>query len=266
MNIEQHVLRKRKYSFLPFFVGCMYLFMYIPIIVLVIFSFNSNPFSYEWHRGTLHWYCELFSSVEVWEALKNSLIVAGSSVFLSLVIGVFFVCFASRQYSSVLIMLFYMVLAIPEIVLAVGMLSFFSLTAVGLGMTTLITGHTLIGLGYTIPILYNQFHEIDAQLIEVSLDLGASRMQTFFIVILPLMSPALIAAGLLVFTVSLDDFVFSFFCNGPSVQTLPVYIFSLIRSGATPMVNALSTLLLVVSSCIVFIYSIFVSKKNGALQ
>lgn len=252
-------------TFFPFFVGLMYLFMYVPIIVLIVFSFNSNAFSYEWHGGTLAWYCELFNSIEVWEAVKNSFMVAVSAVSLSLLLGILFVCFASYFWISVTLASFYAILAVPEIVLAVGMLSFFSFTQVSLGMITLITGHTLIGLGYVVPILYDRFVAIDAQLIEASYDLGASRMQTFFIVVLPLMMPALVSAGLLVFIVSMDDFVFSFFCTGPSTQTLPLYIYSLIRSGATPMVNALSTLLLMASSVIVSIYSLISIKRNDSL-
>lgn len=250
---------------LPFFVGCTYLFMYIPVIVLIIFSFNSNPFSYAWHQFTLSWYCELFSSTEVLQSLYNSLIVAGGAVLLSLLLALLFVCFAAQYYLSLTLILFYSMLVVPEILLAVGMLSFFSFSYIPLGFSTLIAGHTLIGLGYVVPILHGRFMEIDQQLIDASLDLGASRVQTFFIIIFPLMVPALISSGLLVFIVSLDDFVFSYFCTGPSMQTLPLYIYSLIRSGATPMVNALSTLLLLSSSILVCLFSFISMKKMGDL-
>lgn len=252
--------------FLPFWVVFTYLFMYIPVIVLVVFSFNSNPFSYDWHHFTLSWYCELLASTEVWHALQNSLVVACSAVVLTLLLALLFVCFATSYYLSITLIMFYSMLAVPEILLAVGMLSFFSFGSIPLGFTTLIAGHTLIGLGYVVPILYNRFVDIDQDLIEASLDLGATRVQTFFIIILPLMLPALISAGLLVFIVSMDDFIFSFFCTGPSMQTLPLYIFSLIRSGATPMVNALSTLLLLASTILVFIFSLLSFKKMGDLE
>jgi len=154
----------------------------------------------------------------------------------------------------------------PEIVLAVGLLSLFSFFSVSLGATTLIVGHTLLGLGYVIPILHGRFAEMDANLIEASYDLGATQRQTFFKIVLPLLSPALIAAGLLVFIISLDDFIISFFCAGASVQTLPLYIFTVIRTGASPMINALSTIMLLVSSVLVLALSFFQVKKARTLK
>ena len=126
---------------------------------------------------------------------------------------------------------------------------------------TIIAGHTLLGLGYVIPILYDRFIELDESLIEASYDLGATKRQTFFSVVLPLLAPAMIASGLLVFIISLDDFVISFFCAGASVQTLPLYIFSVIRTGASPMINALSTIMLIVSSFLVLLLSFVQVKK-----
>ena len=149
----------------------------------------------------------------------------------------------------------------PEIVLAVGLLSFFSFFAVPLGATTLIVGHTLLGLGYVIPILHARFIELDESLIEASYDLGATQRQTFFSIVLPLLMPALVASGLLVFIISLDDFIISFFCAGASVQTLPLYIFAVIRTGASPMINALSTIMLIFSSLFVLLFSFLHIRK-----
>jgi len=249
---------------LPFFVGLFYLFLYLPLLILIIFSFNDNAFTYTWNGFTLRWYTDLFSSTEVWDALKNSLIVACSSVILSILLGSTLIFFGSRKVMNQLLILFYGSLAMPEIVLAVGLLSLFSFFVVSLGATTLIIGHTLLGLGYVIPILYSRFIELDASLIEASYDLGATKHQTFFYVVMPLLAPALIAAGLLVFIISLDDFIISFFCAGASVQTLPLYIFTVIRTGASPMINALSTLMLMVSSLFVLLFSfVRVAKMRG---
>jgi len=151
-------------------------------------------------------------------------------------------------------------------VLAVGLLSFFSLLWVPLGLTTLIAAHTLIGLGYVVPMIYTRFSELNYALTEVSMDLGATRTQTFMRIILPLLSPTLFASALLVFIISLDDFVISFFCSGATTQTLPMYIFSVIRSGATPTVNALSTVLLGVSSLFVILFSLLNIKKVDVLR
>jgi spermidine/putrescine transport system permease protein len=126
--------------------------------------------------------------------------------------------------------------------------------SVPLGKVTLIAAHTVLGLGYTVPVLYARYQELDYRLIEASLDLGATYSQTFFRVILPLIRPALIVGALLVFIISFDDFVLSYFCAGPSAQTLPLYILSMLRSGVSPVVNALATGLLVLSSALVVLF------------
>lgn len=213
----------------------------------------------------MHWYVQLWHSVEVWEALKNSLLVAFAAVFLSLTMGMLLVFYASRTWLARSFLLFYGSLAVPEIVVAVGLLSMFACMSVPFGLTTLITAHTLLGLGYVVPLLHARFEELDYALTEASMDLGATHAQTFWRIIVPLMLPALFAAGLLVFIISLDDFLISFFCSGASTQTLPMYIFSMIRSGTTPVVNALSTLLLLVSSLLVIIFSSLNIKKTDIL-
>ncbi len=236
---------------LPVFVFFAYLFMYIPIIVLIVFSFNNGQ--YQWQGFSLRWYRELFVSVEIVEALKNSLIVAFSSVGLSVLMGLFFVFYGASSFLRNCLFFFYGSLAAPEVVLAVGLLSLFSFFSVPLGLITLIAAHTLVGLSYVTPILYNRFKSLDPRLIEASFDLGATEGQTFMKIVLPLLSPAIISASFLVFIISFDDFILSFFCAGSSTVTLPMYIFSVVRSGATPVVNALSTLLLLISSLVVLI-------------
>jgi spermidine/putrescine transport system permease protein len=245
----------------PTAVAALYLFLYIPIFVLILFSFNDNSFTCAWNSFTTHWYYDLFVSTEVWHALKNSLIVAVLAVVLSLTIGSSLIFFGSRDVVKRLLIVFYGSLAMPEIVLAAGLLSLFSFFAVPLGTMTLVVGHTLLGLGYVIPILYGRFIELDESLIEASYDLGATQRQAFFSIVLPLLTPALISSGLLVFIISLDDFIISFFCAGASVQTLPLYIFAVIRTGASPMINALSTIMLIFSSFFVLLFSFLHIKK-----
>ncbi len=254
--------RMGRYIF-PLYVFLMYLFMYAPIVVLVLFSFNSNPFGYNWGGFTTSWYMELFASTAVMHALKNSLIVAVSTAFLSSLMGSLFVFFLPRSFIDRATSFFYGGLVAPEIVLAVGMLSFFSFCSVPLGLTTLIAGHTVLGLGYVVPIIYARYEELDKSVVEASTDLGATRMQTFYTIILPLLAPAIISSSLLVFIISFDDFIIAFFCAGASDQTIPMYIFSLLRSGATPLINALSTVLLLLSSILVLLFSSSRIKKVG---
>jgi spermidine/putrescine transport system permease protein len=137
--------------------------------------------------------------------------------------------------------------------MAIGILSVFTFFQIPLGYLSLITGHTVIGLGFVIPIVRARFVELDPILTEASLDLGASYAQTFRKVLLPLLMPSLVSSALLVFTLSLDDFMIAFFCSGPKVQTLSVYVYSMIKGGVDPTINAISALFLLFSSLLVLI-------------
>lgn len=251
---------------LPFFVVSTYLFLYIPIVILIIFSFNKSELPFIWEGFSFKWYQALWLSHDMWQSLINSLVVALSSVALSLTIGLFFIFYGVRTILARFFVMFYASLAMPEIVVAVGLLSVFSFFSIPLSFPTLIAGHTLIGLGYVVPILHSRFKELDMRYMEAAMDLGATEGQTLRWVIIPLLLPSLVAAALLVFILSFDDFLISFFCSGGSTQTLPIYIFVAIRSGATPIVNALSTVLLAISSLLVLLFSSLQIKKMDFLQ
>jgi spermidine/putrescine transport system permease protein len=241
-----------------FFIFLMYLFFYIPIIVLIVFSFNDSAFPAPWTSFSLKWYYELYESVYLWNALYNSLIVSISATFLSLSMTLGFIFYNVHQrYLEVILPIFYINLIIPEVVLAVGLLSLFTFFAIPLGIPTLIVSHTILGLGYAIPVVYSRFKELDPCWAEASLDLGASHIQTFFKVTVPLLIPALVTSGLLIFIISFDDFVLSYFCAGSSSETLSLHILSMLRTGVSPVVNALSTLLILLSSLLVFVYCFF---------
>lgn len=251
---------------LPFLALCGYLFLYIPIFVIVLFSFNSSDIPFVWGGFSLKWYYALWNSSDIWLALQNSFIVAFSTVFLSLLFGILFVFYGARTILGKFFVMFYASLAIPEIVLAVGLLSLLSFFSLPLGLPALIAGHTLIGLGYTVPILQARYKELDKRYLEAALDLGASEGVALKKVMVPLLAPAILAAALLVFVLSLDDFIISFFCSSGTTQTLPIYIFVMIRAGASPVVNALSTVLLIVSSLLVLLFSSLKIKKIDLLQ
>lgn len=232
-----------------------YLFLYVPILILIIFSFNAKSFPSPWDYFTLKWYRELFQTGELWSAFFNSLFIALASTFLSLSMGISLIFFrASGGQIKRAIPLFYGNLIIPETMLAIGLLSYFTFFSIELGLTTLIVAHTVLGLGFVIPILYTRYVQLDPRLNEASLSLGASQRQTFFKVTLPLLRPALVAAGLLIFILSFDDFILSYFCAGTSVQTLSLYLLSMLRTGISPIVNALSALLLLLSSVFVMLF------------
>jgi len=237
----------------PIFVSLIYIFLYLPIVVLVLFSFNKSSIASGWSGFSLKWFKALLQSPEMLEALKVSLIVALTSTFLSVLMGAALV-FASRWWKkSFLFNIFNINIILPEIIIAIGLISIFTFFKIPLGYESLIAGHTLIGLGFVVPIILSRFKELDPMLTEASTDLGARPLQTFSKIVLPLLAPAIIVSCFLVFTLSLDDFFISFFCSGVKVQTLSVYIFSLVRQGIDPRVNAISTCLLAVSSICVLV-------------
>lgn len=253
-------------GFFLVFVGAVYSFLYLPLFVLVTFSFNDSQLHFDWVGFTTKWYMALWQSCEVWTSLQNSLIVAVSAVFLSLSMASCFVFFGTRAYVKRTLVVFYANLVVPEIMLAVGLMSLFYFFSIPLSLTTLIAAHTVLGFGYSVPIVYDTYRELDKKYMEASLDLGANTWQTFYLVVLPLLYPALLASALLVFIISFDDFLLSFFCSGGSTQTLPMYIFAMIRTGTSPLVSALSTILLAASSLLVLLYLSLRVKKTGVIR
>jgi spermidine/putrescine transport system permease protein len=256
------IIRRLQQAWLPLFVIAMYLFLYLPIIIMLVFSFNKNKLGYVWTGFTFEWYQQLFNSRELLFALSNSLIIAFSAVFLSLCLSVMIVYSLGKRLDK-FFSLFYASAMVPEIIMAVGLMAIFSQMHVQLGLVTLIIGHTLLGLGFSVPIIHPRYSELQESIIEASYDLGASKWQTFYKIILPYLYPSLLSAGLIVFIFSLDDFLISFFCTGPSSQTLSLYIFAQIRSGVSPTINALSMGMLLVSTILVLLYS-WISKKTSS--
>ena len=197
--------------FLSLYVAFFCIFLYLPVIILMIYSFNQGGFPSSWQGLSLCWYYDLFASVEIWRAFQNSVTVALSAAFLSVTFGLMLV-YGAKLCKVDITSFFFSNILVPDIVIAVGMLSLFSYFMIPLGLITLIIGHTLLGLGFTIPILKSRFDELDLRLVEASLDLGASGFYTFRHVVLPFLYPAMCVATLLVIIVSFDDFLLSFFC------------------------------------------------------
>lgn len=241
----------------PLYVSLIYLFLYLPIIILVLFSFNDATVSIKWVGFSLRWYKELIKTPEIIAALQTSIIVACVSTFLSVFLGTTVVVASKWWKREWPFHLFYANILLPEIVLSIGILSVFTFFQIPVGYGSLIAGHTLLGLGYVIPIVRARFFELDPILTEASLDLGASYISTFQKIIIPLLKPSLLAAALLTFTLSMDDFLISFFCSGPNVQTLSVYVYSMIRTGIDPTINALSCCFLAISSLLVLLICSF---------
>lgn len=246
---------------------CIYLFLYIPILVLVTFSFNQESFPSPWTQFTFKWYRELFLESTLWHAFGNSSIIAVSATTLTLMIGMFLLFYASQGGKIQRILnLFYGNIIIPETVLAISLMSFFTTLSIPLGFTSLVVAHTVLGLGFFVPLIYGRFIDIDQKLIEASLDLGASPFETFYKITLPILKTSLISSALLIFVLSFDDFILSYFCAGSSTQTLSLYILSMLRSGVSPVINALSTFLLFMSSLLVYFYFSLESRPKRGIS
>jgi spermidine/putrescine transport system permease protein len=242
-----------------------YVFLYVPIIILVIFSFNASRFVTAWEGFSLRWYGELFRNEAMAAALKNSLIVAIVSTLVSTVFGTMVSLVMERhQFFGKLAFdaLLYLPIIIPDIVMAVMLLLFFVLSRIRLSLVTIIISHVAFNISFVAVVVRARLAGFDRSLEEAAQDLGANELQTFWHVTLPLLMPGILGGALLAFTLSLDDFVITFFTAGVGSTTLPLRIYSMVKLGVTPEINAISTLLLVASMTLVML-SLFLQRKGG---
>ncbi|HEY9345068.1 MAG TPA: ABC transporter permease, partial [Inquilinus sp.] len=231
-----------------------YLFLFVPIAVLIVYSFNASRSTVVWTGFTLDWYREVLADRSLQRALWVSALVAGASALLSTAIGALTALvlarrvFRGRDAFSTLVLA---PLVLPEIVLAVGLLVLVASAGIPLGYFTLIAGHTLIAVPFTTLIVRAAASALDRRLEEAAADLGADPRQAFVRVTLPLLLPAIVTAFLLAATLSFDNFVMSTFTSGVGTTTLPLRIYSMLKTGITPEINALGTLLVAANVLVV---------------
>ncbi len=226
------------------------LFLYLPVAVLVLFSFNASRLSATWQGFTLKWYTALAEDRALLAATWNSLLVAGVSTVLATGLGVAAVLGLERLGSRsrrVIEGAMLLPLVVPEIMMGVALMLFFVLIKLPLGLPTVIIAHTAFNLPQVMVIVRARHRKLDPRLEEAASDLGATPWQVFRRVTFPLLRPAVVGAALMAFTVSLDDFIVTFFTAGPGSTTLPLKVYSMIKSGVSPEINALSALLVLVS-------------------
>jgi spermidine/putrescine transport system permease protein len=226
------------------------LFLYLPVAVLVLFSFNASRLSATWQGFTLKWYTALAEDRALLAATWNSLLVAGVSTVLATGLGVAAVLGLERLGSRsrrVIEGAMLLPLVVPEIMMGVALMLFFVLIKLPLGLPTVIIAHTAFNLPLVMVIVRARHRKLDPRLEEAASDLGATPWQVFRRVTFPLLRPAVVGAALMAFTVSLDDFIVTFFTAGPGSTTLPLKVYSMIKSGVSPEINALSALLVLVS-------------------
>ncbi|MBD2302482.1 ABC transporter permease [Nostoc sp. FACHB-87] len=234
----------------------MYIFMYLPILVLGFYSFNQSPYSATWQGFTLDWYRKLFSDDRILSALNNSLIVAFCAVGISAVLGTLMAVGLARYKfpgKSLYRGVAYLPLIIPDIAIAVATLVFLAAFAIPLSLWTIVAAHIVFCLAYIGLVVGSRLNNLDPHLEEAALDLGATPVQAFIKVLVPQLMPGIIAGCLLAFVLSLDDFLIASFTAGSGYNTLPMEIFSRIRTGVKPDINALSMLLITISAIVAFI-------------
>jgi spermidine/putrescine transport system permease protein len=243
-----------------------YLFLYLPILILVIYSFNASRYaSGAWRGFSLEWYTSLFSDEAIGEALKNTLIVAGASTLISTVFGTMVALGMERhKFRGKLAFdaLLYLPIIIPDIAMAVMLLLFFVLGHARLGIVTIVISHVAFNISFVAVVVRARLAYFDISLEEAAQDLYANEWQTFRRVTLPLIMPGILGGALLAFTLSIDDFVITFFTSGPGSTTLPLRIYSMVKLGVTPEINALSSIMLVASMGLVML-SLLLRKGGG---
>ncbi len=234
----------------------LFAFLYIPLVVIAVYAFNSNRVVTIWEGGSTKWFGEVLRREDIRNAIINSLQIAVVAMVVSTVFALGaalgLVSMRRRQRAGALVLIG-APLVVPEIVSAVATLSFFVLVKIPLGQLTLVLAHIAFCIPFAFLPMRARLSDLDPRLFEAAVDLGARQRQVLWRITLPLLWPGVVSGALLAFIISLDDYLISSFVAGPGNDTLPVFIFGMIRNGITPAVNALSTMLLVVSFVILTI-------------
>lgn len=247
------------------YLGGIYLFLYFPIAIIIIFSFNNATYSSLWHGFTLDWYRELIHD--------HSLLLAG---FHSLIVGIFAatlaslggtlasVCLFRYQFMGKKILhgLIFLLIVVPDIVLAIALLMLFSVFHLQLGFWTLLLAHTTFCLPFVTVTVISRMNTMDKHIFEAARILGASDYTIFKRIIIPMMWPAIAAGWLLSFTLSIDDVIISYFVTGPGFDILPLKIYSMVRLGVRPEINALCSLLLIFTLILITAAQLILRKKS----
>ena len=252
----------------------VYLFLYLPLLFLIVFSFNSTRQDGIFTGFSLRWYEALWADSRLVDGFSLSLKVALVSATLSVVLGSFAAFVLVRYLRFRGRMLFYGLvnapLVMPEVITGMSLLLLMVFVQRSLGwpdrgFITIVVGHTLLGMAYATVVIQSRLSEVDRSIEEAAMDLGCGPMQVFFLVTLPTIAPALVSAWLLSFTLSFDDVVISEFLSGPGVTTLPQVIFSYARRGVNPSIYAAATLLIAVVSLGIVLYSIGMLRRQRRL-
>ena len=243
----------------------VFAFLYLPIALLVVYSFNDSKLNLYWTGFTTKWYGMLFCNEVLLRAFQNSLIVATATTALSVVIGtsaawlLYRYRFPAQQTLGLLI---FIPMVMPEVLMGVSLLVLFVSLGIPLGYTTLIIAHTTFCFPFVLVGVQARLQGIDPSLEEAAMDLGATPLKAFWLVIIPYLLPAIVAGALMSFTLSFDEYIVTIFTSGADSQTLPLKVYGMVRVGLNPQLNALSTLFIAATAVLVIASQVFTRKKT----
>lgn len=257
---------KKTSRFPEIYVTLVLILMYLPILTVFVYSFNDTKL-FTWEGFTLSWYKKLLSNTAIAESLKNSLVIALLSSALSALVGTFGAVGMSKtafKAKGLIEDISLIPIMVPEIILGMAYLAFFTYLNLPFGMVTLVLGHTAFCVPYVYMNVKARLAGLDPSVGEAALDLGASRLRMFADITFPLILPAVASGSLLAFAMSMDDVVISFFTAGPNVSTLPLQVYSSLKTGVTPEINALCTLMLGSVFLIIALFNMISSLRRAA--
>lgn len=248
----------------PSYLTAIYLFFYIPIIVLIAYSFNNAQYSLIWHGFSMRWYSDLLADQDLWVSVWHSLVLGVACATVAMCVGgiaaisLYRYRFFGRQFLQALI--FILILS-PEIVMGISLLILFNITRIPLGFWTLLFAHITFCIPFVVVTVYSRMVSFDKFIFEAAKDLGATDGLIMKRIIIPLLWPALLSGWLLSFTLSMDDVITSYFVAGPDFQILPLQIYSMVRLGVKPEINALCSVMFILTLLLVILSQWIMRKK-----
>ena len=234
--------------------GIVLVFFYLPIVILIVFSFNESRLNIVWTGFTTEWYAALWDDDQLIEGLQNSLIVASATTVLSVLLGTAGAWLLQRyryRLSSVIETLVFLPMIVPEVILGVSLLILFVTVGMELGYVTIIISHVTFCFPFVMAAVQARLAGLDASLEEAALDLGATPWQAFVKVLIPYLMPAIVSGALMSFTLSLDELIVTYFTASAGTRTLPLEIFGRVKKGLDPSLNAISTVFILVTTAMV---------------
>ena len=247
------------------YAGLVYAFLYLPLLLVALFSFNSSKYSLAWKGFTLEWYSRLWHNTALMTAAVNSLVLAACTATLATILGTV-AAFILHRYRfpgrKVLFGTLFVMMMSPDIVIAISLLLLFLALHLPLGFPTLLAAHVVLCVPFVATTVYSRFHGFQDDIIDAARDLGAGEYMVFRRIVLPIAAPALAGGWLLSFTLSLDDVIISFFTTGPDFEVLPLRIYSMVRLGIKPDVNALCVVMMAFTILALVLTRILLKEKK----